>query len=405
MTIAWQQELDAERDRLLDFGTRCVHPAGGAAWLLEDGRPDLTRPRATWITARMVHVYSIGALQGRDSDAAIASGVLAGLLGDLRDERRGGWFDEIAADGTRPEGKSCYQHAFVALAACSAVTAGLPGGEQLLDEAVQALARFEDAQGLVADRCDDSWQHDDDYRGLNALMHAVEAYLALWDLTGDRRWLERAGRGTDLVTSLAREHDGRLPEHFDGRWIPDLERNADRPDDPFKPFGATVGHALEWSRLLLQVEVAAGGRPMLRATARGLFERAVSDGWAVDGAPGFVYTTDWEGRPVVRDRMHWVVAEAISAAVVLGRRTGDPAPLDRAREWWQYVRDRVIDPAGSWRHQLDPALQPARTVWPGSPDLYHAVTTTLVPSIPLGVGLPAGLLRGSDVADAVDTGP
>ncbi len=339
----------------------------------------------------MVHVYSLGALLGRDSDAAIASGVLAGLQGDLRDARHGGWFDEIAADGTRPEGKSCYQHAFVALAACSAVTAGLAGGEQLLDEAVEALERFEDAEGLVADRCDDSWRHEHDYRGLNALMHTVEAYLALWDLTGDRRWLERAGRGTDLVVSVARDHDDRLPEHFDGRWRPEPDRNADRPDDPFKPFGATVGHALEWSRLLVQVDVASGGRPDLLAAARRLFDRAVAEGWAVDGAPGFVYTTDWDGRPVVRDRMHWVVAEGISAAIVLGSRTGDVSVREHGVTWWQFVRRHVMDPAGSWRHQLTPRLRPTRTVWPGSPDLYHAVTTTLVPALPLGVGLPAGL--------------
>ena len=43
-------------------------------------------------------------------------------------------------------------------------------------------------------------------------------------------------------------------------------------------------------------------------------DRAVRDGWAVDGAPGFAYTTDWAGAPVVRTRMHWVAAEAIGAA-------------------------------------------------------------------------------------------
>ena len=47
------------------------------------------------------------------------------------------------------------------------------------------------------------------------------------------------------------------------------------------------------------------------------FDRAVADGWDVDGAPGFVYTTDWSGRPVVSQRMHWVAAEAISAAAAL----------------------------------------------------------------------------------------
>ena len=88
---------------------------------------------------------------------------------------------------------------------------------------------------------------------------------------------------------------------------------------PFEPYGVTVGHGLEWSRLVLQVRAARGdGAPdwMLPA-AEGLFDRAVADGWDADGAEGFVYTTDWDGSPVVRDRMHWVVAEAICAAAAL----------------------------------------------------------------------------------------
>ncbi|EEH65220.1 hypothetical protein HMPREF0058_1920, partial [Actinomyces urogenitalis DSM 15434] len=38
------------------------------------------------------------------------------------------------------------------------------------------------------------------------------------------------------------------------------------------------------------------------------------DGWRVDGGPGFVYTTDFAGEPVVHERMHWVVCEGVSAA-------------------------------------------------------------------------------------------
>ena len=40
-------------------------------------------------------------------------------------------------------------------------------------------------------------------------------------------------------------------------------------------------------------------------------------GWAADGSDGFVYTTDWEGRPVVQERMHWVLTEAIATSTVL----------------------------------------------------------------------------------------
>ena len=68
-----------------------------------------------------------------------------------------------------------------------------------------------------------------------------------------------------------------------------------------------------------------------------LFDAAVREGWAVDGADGFVYTVDWSGRPVVRERMHWVVAEATAAAAALHAATGDPSYADWYRTWWQHI--------------------------------------------------------------------
>ena len=41
------------------------------------------------------------------------------------------------------------------------------------------------------------------------------------------------------------------------------------------------------------------------------------DGWNADGEPGIVYTTDWNGKPVVHDRMHWTLAEAINTSSCL----------------------------------------------------------------------------------------
>ena len=48
--------LDAEFRRLLAFGEQVGHPRGGAAWLGDDGTPQLDRPVHTYITARMAHV-------------------------------------------------------------------------------------------------------------------------------------------------------------------------------------------------------------------------------------------------------------------------------------------------------------------------------------------------------------
>ncbi|HVK30125.1 MAG TPA: AGE family epimerase/isomerase [Nocardioides sp.] len=396
---AHTKTLAEEYDRLLDFGTDLVHPAGGAAWLDDHGRPDLDRGVLTWITCRMLHVHAIAALTGHAGSRELAQRLLDGLAGPLRDADHDGWFHRLDADGRpdRAAGKSCYDHAFVLLGTSSAAIAGLDGSDALLADAGDVfLQRFwDDSAGRCRDHFSADWSDLDPYRGLNAAMHAVEAMLAVADATDDDAWRQRAARIAGFVVDLAASYDGRLPEHFDSDWTPELDHNADQPADPFKPYGATVGHGLEWSRLLLTLDAALPDDRLL-PTAELLFDRAVADGWEVDGAPGFVYTTDWSGRPVVPDRMHWVLAEALAAAAALHRRTGEEHYADRFAQWWQHAGDCFFDnTAGSWHHQLDRHNRPAAGVWPGKPDLYHAVQATLLPRLPLAPTITRAVADGA----------
>lgn len=397
---AW---LDEHCRSLLAFGSRCAVPGGGAAWLDDTGAPVPERGLHTWITARMVHVHSLGALLGVPGAGPVADAALAGLTGPLRDTGHGGWFPSLDAEGRPAEGKACYDHAFVVLAAASATAADRPGGAQLLREALAVFdERFWDAdEQLPVDTWDTAFSELDGYRGINAAMHTTEAMLAASDVLahvlGDpdaaATCRRRAVRILDRVAAWARANDWRVPEHFDADWQVQLEHHADRPDDPFKPYGATIGHGLEWARLLLHGEaalVAAGepAPPAMLSAAEALFDRAVADGWDVDGAPGFVYTTDWSGRPVVRDRMHWVAAEATATAAALHRRTGRRAYADRYATWWDHIQRVLVDDEhGSWHHQLDEHNTPTDSVWPGKADLYHAVGATLVPRLPLAPAL------------------
>ena len=388
--------LEAECHRLLDFGRHFPHPLGGAAWLDATGQPDLSRPVYTYITARMLHVYALGHLLGRSGDADLAAQALAGLAGRLRDEASGGWFSSVDDVGESPDEKACYTHAFVVLGASSAAVAGLPGASDLLSEAIGVWhKRFFDAEsGMFVD----SWNRDftelADYRGVNANMHGVESLLAAADVTDDHALRERAlAISRRVALEFAQPQSWRIPEHFDPHWRPKLQHHQDRPDDPFQPYGATVGHGLEWSRLLLHLEASLADPPdWLLPAAEALFDRAVADGWAVDGADGFVYTTDWNGRPIVRDRMAWVVAEAISAAAALRIRTGDDRYADLLGTWWEYAERTLFDRTyGSWYQQLDANNHVIETVWPGKSDLYHAVQATLIPQLPLAPTLATAL--------------
>ncbi|MGS0687630.1 AGE family epimerase/isomerase [Nakamurella sp. GG22] len=390
-------ELDRECRRLLEFGRALPHPDGGAAWLDERGRPDLTQGVHTWITARTVHVYAVGALLGFPGADAIADAALDGLTGVLNDDDNGGWFTHVMDGRPTADRKSCYDHVFVVLAGASGTIAGRPGADALLANALEVLDdRFWDGEvDLFVDHWNNDWSRLDPYRGVNANMHGVEAMLAASDATGDPEWRSRALRIADrLINHFARQNRWRIPEHFDASWNPQLEHNRGRPDDRFEPFGATVGHGLEWSRLLLHLKASLGESAprWLGEAAQQLFARATTDGWAPDGEPGFVYTTDWDGTPVVRDRLHWVLAEGVAAAVALYRETGHERYARLHDQWWEYAREFLLDNEfGSWHHQLDEQNRPTDTVWPGKPDLYHAVQATVIPRLPLAPGMVAAL--------------
>jgi mannose/cellobiose epimerase-like protein (N-acyl-D-glucosamine 2-epimerase family) len=392
--------LEGETDRLLGFGRAAASEKGGFGWLGADGRLIRARGSELWIAGRMTHVYALGALLGRPGCGSLADRGIAALAEDFHDAEHGGWHAALGPDGSVRDGaKAAYAHAFVILAASSAAAAGRAGASDLLADALRISAtRFwDDDAGMVLDSTDAAFAHPDPYRGANANMHTVEAYLAAADVTGDAVWRDRAVRIAErLIDREARANGWRLPEHYDSAWRPVLGYNADAPTDPFRPFGATVGHGLEWSRLLVQARAALDAPPpWMLAAAEALFARAVGDGWEADGAPGFVYTTDWEGVPVVHSRLHWVAAEAVGAAAALHRATGDPRYAQHYEQWWDYIGEFVLDrAAGSWRHELDAANRPDASVWEGKPDLYHAVQATILPRLPLAPALAPALAMG-----------
>ena len=392
--------LEAEGDRLLGFGRSAAHPDGGFAWLSDDGTPQLDRPVELWITCRMTHVYSLGHLLGRPGSATLADHGVAALQGRFRDAAHGGWYAQVAADGPTVTGKTAYEHAFVVLAAASATAAGRPGARALLDDALEVLLdRFwDDQHGMVVEEWDEGFTRLDGYRGVNANMHSVEALLSAADVLDDAALRARAERiVTRVVHDLARRNSWRIQEHFDADWTPRPEYNVDEPAHPFRPYGATIGHWLEWARLALHLRAGLGASApgWLLEDARALFDAATLEGWAVDGADGFVYTVDWSGQPVVRERMHWVAAEATATAAALFAATGERSYVEWYETWWNYVADHLLDREhGSWRHELTPTNQPSSVTWAGKPDTYHAFQATLLPRLPLAPTLASALARG-----------
>ncbi len=389
-------------DRLLDFAARSRLPEGGFGYLGADGRVVPDRPVETWIVARMTHVFGLAHLVGRPgTDELVRHGIAALADGPLHDGEHGGW-----RSSTEDDTKAAYVHAFVVLAGATSTSAGVPGGRALLAEALQVWqARFwDDDAGLAVEEWDRSWTTLDAYRGVNANMHGVEASLAAADAlagtdpaTTDRLRTQALRTTERVVHSWARERDWRLPEHFTADWTPLPEYNRDHPADPFRPYGVTVGHQFEWARLALHLRASAGhsgrsGPEWLLGDAAALFGAAAERGWAADGHDGFPYTLDWDDRPVVTARMHWVLCEGIAAAGVLAEVTGDPRYGELVRRWRAHGEQRFADPStGSWHHELTPTGEVGTGTWSGQPDAYHLAQMLLLDGRPVHGSVAAAL--------------
>lgn len=381
--------LEEIRKNLLEFGRQFLSPDGSSYYLGDDGTPWKERNRETWITSRMLHVYSIGTMLGDKESRALAEGALKGLKGALKDTKHGGWYSGLRADREILPNKQCYAHAFVILAASSAMLAKIDGAEELLKEALELFdLRFWDEKEKL---CFDTWNTEftvlDDYRGLNANMHTVEAFLAVADALSDEKYRQRAGWIIEHVIEWVSKNSWRIPEHFTKDWKEDLECNKEQPADQFKPYGATPGHGIEWARLISQWALSTYQTEDSRFlagkyvwAAESLYNCAIKDAWNVDGAEGLVYTTDWNGNPVIHDRMHWTLAEAVNTSSVLWQITNNQKYADDYSKFMKYLDEKVLDHEnGSWFHQLNEKNEVIGTVWPGKSDLYHAFQSTWIP--------------------------
>ncbi len=378
--------LSLQTKNLIKWASKSKVDSGGFGWLGVDGQVLEKKNIQSWINSRMLFVFSAATNLGYGDYTPYIEHGINSLETIMRDKESGGWYKEVSGKNQIDTSKTCYELAFIILATSTATPTNTRA-KVLLEDALAIFDRYFwlPKANMAADSWDKSFSKLDPYRGANANMHTVEALLAAYESTGDSLWLNRALAITKNVFTWAKDrHNMLIAEHYDEQWQTLKDFNLENPADPFRPYGTCVGHLYEWSRLAIQISRALGSATpdWLIPVAQQIYDNGMEIGWSVDDRDGFIYTVDFNQKPVVHDRMHWVVTEAISAAWSWHQVTNDAKYLTQYYKFWDHADRYYINKNnGSWIHQLDRFNVPDTFVWEGSPDVYHAFQAATAPKI------------------------
>ncbi|WP_246002414.1 AGE family epimerase/isomerase [Pacificibacter maritimus] len=375
------------------FGANARNPAGGFYTLDDNGNPLANQQQQLFDTCRMVHCFAAGHQLGHPGAMHMVDHGMSFLIEHHYDTTNGGFFWEVDQNGPTNAAKRAYGHAFVLLAAASAHEIRHPKAKQLCALAMHAIDThfWDENAGALREEFNADWTGLKDYRGQNANMHTVEALMAAYEAFGDARYLSMAQRIADLIINRhARAANWVVIEHFNADWTPDLTYSG---DPMFGPAGTTPGHALEWSRLLVQLwHLGDQSHAWMPTAAANLFHMACQTGWDQTNG-GFYYTLDFKNQPDQRVRIWWPACEGVAAAAALQTAFEDTKAQHWYAEIWAVISRDFIDPNGGWWPVPQNAVEMDEHPFQGKPDLYHSVQACLLPLLPPSSGLLKGLLK------------
>ena len=263
------------------------------------------------------------------------------MLCRMTDEKNGGVFWSVHADGTVCDGtKHTYNQAFAVYALSAyAQASGCRGALEKAEALFELMeTRCTDEQGYLEAFTAD-WKPAGNEKlsengvmaekTMNTLLHVLEAYTELYRVCGSTRVRDRLYFILDVLEKKIYHPQKRRQEVFFDRayrTLIDLH---------------SYGHDIETSWLAdrtLEVlgdeALTARIRPILLAMVEEVYEKAFTGhGVANECERGRVDTT----------RVWWVQAEALVGFLNAYQKTGDPKFGDAARSQWRYIRDVIAD--------------------------------------------------------------
>lgn len=162
--------------------------------------------------------------------------------------------------------------------------------------------------------------YDSKCRRQNPHMHLFEAFLALYDATGESKWLARAGEIFALFESHFFDPDNNIVrEYFEVNWTPSARENGKLVEP---------GHMMEWVWLLRWYGERTGS-PVSRY-ADALYSKALDIG--VDKHSGLLFDeVNTEGKVIKASKRCWPITELIKANLAQAK-AGYGECADRAAE-------------------------------------------------------------------------
>jgi mannose-6-phosphate isomerase len=312
--------------------------------------------------ARQIYVYALAARRGWYNGAIdIVEHAFGSMIRDFyRADDANGWIFSIRRDGSPADPRrDLYGHAFALLAIASYV--GATGKRQSLALADDTLTFLDATLAAPIGGYLEGLPTVDDIRRQNPHMHLFESLLALWEASGEQRYLDRADRIFGLFSArFFHSEPGVLGEYFTTDLAP-APGEKGRIVEP--------GHHYEWVWLLRRY------RPHwsqhVEIFAEALYRHADANGY---DAHGFVMDELLaDGSPRLRSRRSWPVTEAIKANIVEAMQ-GRAGAEDKAVRLTGLLLQNFLAERhrGGWMDRLDAAGMPAVDFMPAS-TLYHVM--------------------------------
>jgi len=341
-----------------------------------DGAPSRDDDTRVRVQARQIFVFAHAAASGFGSvGLEPAERAYSFLDAHAWDRAAGGWCHRLRYDGAPLDRtKDCYDHAFVLLALAALYRAG--GESSVYDRAVETADFLDAALGWTRAGAFDGYAERQVAAGAalplprrqNPHMHLLEAFLALYEASGEARWLARARRIHGLFLRHFLQRD-QLVEFFDADWS-ELAQDGRQWREP--------GHCFEWAWLLHRYATLTGDDSAADAM-RPLYDRAWEQGVDREGNAPFVVfeVVDPEGRVLAGgSKRLWPQCEAVKAALAVHERYGDAEALKRAQRLLGalFTTFAGLD-RPDWREQVD---REGKIIRPGMPasSLYHLYLAT-----------------------------